>query len=259
MSTWPAVRNEPAKTRFAVLPFGPVKGVKQISVAVEQVGYNLTSCSELMFQKYDPTKCLPEEIAALFTDELHTQLKSGTTQGQIDALRERLNGDEKNYYLYVDALADELKLAEELLKKEKGSSVVIEGIESRNPVKDNEYGQGGSLLQPLGVAAEAGSEITIYATGIPEGQKVEVTATQFNAEANAWSAKAGALINGRNVLTIPKIGSQNTPRGGSLYITYSGAGAENIKLHVRRATDIPMLNLTNWYTMDDAEIGRAHV
>ncbi len=252
MSTWPAVRNEPAKTRFAVLPFGPVKGVKQISVAVEQVGYNLTSCSELMFQKYDPTKCLPEEIAALFTDELHTQLKSGTTQGQIDALRERLNGDEKNYYLYVDALADELKLAEELLKKEKGSSVVIEGIESRNPVKDNEYGQGGSLLQPLGVAAEAGSEITIYATGIPEGQKVEVTATQFNAEANAWSAKAGALINGRNVLTIPKIGSQNTPRGGSLYITYSGAGAENIKLHVRRATDIPMLNLTNWYTMDDA-------
>ena len=27
---------------------------------------------------------------------------------------------------------------------------VIEGIESRNPVKDNEYGQGGSLLQPLG-------------------------------------------------------------------------------------------------------------
>ncbi len=251
MSTWPAVRNDPANTRFAVLPFdGPVKNVKQISVAVEQVGYNLTSCSELMFQKYDETKCLPEEIAALFTDELHTALKSDTTQAEIDALRARLNGDEKNYYLYVEALKDELTLAEELLAG-KSNGVIVNGIESRNPALDNQYSQGGSVLQPLGVAAQAGKEITIYATGIPEGQKVEVIATQFNAEANAWQAKAGALTNGRNVLTIPKIGSQNTPRGGSLYLTYSGADAGNIKLHVRRATDIPVLNLSNWYTMDE--------
>ena len=33
----------------------------------------------------------------------------------------------------------------------------------------------------------------------------------------------GTLQNGRNVLTVPKIGSQNTPRGGSLYFTYSGS------------------------------------
>ena len=88
---------------------------------------------------------------------------------------------------------------------------------------------------------------------VPAGEKVTVYATQFNAEASAWQAKVGELVNGRNVLTIPQIGSQNTPRGGSLYITYSGTNPEGIQLHIRRATDIPVLELGGWKTMTDAE------
>ena len=62
----------------------------------------------------------------------------------------------------------------------------------------------------------------------------------------------GTLYDGRNILTIPKIGSQNTPRGGSLYIAYSGTNAGNIRLHIRRGTAVPVLDLSDWNTMDAA-------
>lgn len=78
-----------------------------------------------------------------------------------------------------------------------------------------------------------------------------VRATQFYAEASTWQASIGSLSNGRNVLTVPKIGSQATERGGSLYLTYSGSKPESIKLHIRRAVDIPVLELSDWYKLDE--------
>ncbi|MCI8284138.1 MAG: hypothetical protein HFE90_02560 [Firmicutes bacterium] len=260
--TWPNIPNfsSIATSRFAILPFGPVENINKISVAVEQRGYNIVSLSELIFLEYDKKKCLPDEITALFADGLHTKLASGVNQAKIDELRARLNSDEKNYYLYTDALEDELKLAEELLA---GSSkgVIINGIESRSASADSQYKQGGSDLQPLGVAASANSRITVYAEGIPEGASIAVKATQFNAEASAWQAQAGTITNGRNIIDIPKIGSQNTARGGSLYITYSGADADKIRLHVRRAVDIPVLNVATGINgtkmMSDADRDKA--
>ena len=251
--TWPNIPNRSAipTSRFAILPFGPVKGVKQISVAVEQADYNLTSCSELMFMEYDPSHCLPDEITALFADDLRTALRAGVTKAQIDALRTRLNGSERLYYLDPNTLDDELKLAEELLSGQ-SSGVLADQFQSRASSQDSaKYQQGGSELQPLGAAAKAGQEITIYAQGIPAGAEVKVYASQFNAEANAWLSQMGTLRNGRNILTVPKIGSQSSDRGGSLYVTYSGSGAQNLRLHVRRATDIPLLELSNWYGMTE--------
>lgn len=256
--TWPAIPNlgTMAADKFAILPFGPAAKVKQISVAAEQSGYqnNSVTLSELMFMKYDPEHCLPDNIAALFADNLHTQLASGVTQEQIDALRTRLNSSERNYYVNLTTMADELALAEELLRDGRTGGVVLNGISSRNGGVDGKnYGQGGSVLQPLGVAARAGSEITIYATGIPEGETVTVWATQYFAEANVWQKSMGTLTNGRNILKVPQIGSQNTDRGGSLYVTYSGKAPGGIKLHVRRTVDIPVLELANWYALDEAE------
>ncbi len=251
--TWPNIPNRAAipTSRFAILPFGPVKNVKQISIAVEQADYNLTSCSELMFMEYDPSHCLPDEITALFADDLHTALRAGVTQARIDALRARLNGGERLYYLNPNTLDDELKLAEELLSG-RSSGVVADQFQSRSAAQDSaKYQQGGSELQPLGAAAKAGQEITIYAQGIPAGAQVKVYASQFNAEANAWLSEMGSLRNGRNILTVPKIGSQSTERGGSLYIAYGGSGAQNLRLHVRRAVDIPVLELSNWYNMTE--------
>ncbi|WP_322175240.1 M60 family metallopeptidase [Acutalibacter caecimuris] len=253
VQTWPNIPNRGLipTTKFAVLPLGPAKKVVQISVAVEQAGYNLVSCSELMFMKYDPAHCLPDEIAALFADDLRTTLRPGVDAAQIDALKARLDSDEKYYYLDTATLADELALARELLG---GSSagVIKEGVQSRSAGADSQkYSQGGSDLQPLGVTALANKEITLYAQGIPEGGTLTVYASQFNAEASAWRSSMGTVENGRNTLLVPKIGSQNTQRGGSLYFTYTGPNPEKVRLHIRRATAIPVLELSGWYDMTE--------
>lgn len=252
--TWPNITNfnsAPASL-FGVLPFGPVEDVIKISVAVEQRAYTTVSLSELIFLTYDPERCLPDNIAALFADELHTQLSEGVTRQDIDALTARLNGSERCYYLNTDTLADELRLAGELLDRGQSSGVVLPGIRSRSAAADNKlYSQSGSELQPLGVAARAGDEITVYAQGIPAGESVKVWATQFNAEVSDWIAGMGELQNGRNVLTVPKTGSQSTERGGSLYFTCSGTAPEGISLHVRRAVDIPCLELSDWYSLSE--------
>ncbi len=251
--TWPAIRTNPAVTGFAVMPFPPQQKVVRISVAAEQRDYTLTNLCELMFLKYDENHRLPDDVAELFADNLRTTLAFGVTQARIDQLRARLNSDEQNYYMDVKTLADELDLAQELLTGQPGTSVILNGIDSRSGGRDSSAcGQSASALQPLGVAAAANSEITIYAQGIPEGAEVTVYATQFNAEVSAWQASMGTLENGRNILTVPRIGSQNTSRGGSLYITYSGTNAENIRLHVRRGTPIPTLDLSDWNSMSDA-------
>ena len=252
VDTWPNVRGNCAVTNFAILPFGPVENVKKISVAVEQRAYTSVSLSELMFMEYDPAHSLPGEIGALFADTLRTKLAAGVSQGQIDALRQRLESDERNYYLNLDTLADELALAQELLEQGASKGVLVSGLDSRSNGPDGaKYGQGGSDLQPLGVTVGAGREITVYAEGIPEGESVTLIASQFNAEASEWRTSLGELENGRNILTIPKIGSRAGNNGGSLYVTYSGGSGDGIKLHVRRGMDIPVLELSSWYRMED--------
>jgi hypothetical protein len=246
------VRNNPGVTKFAVLPFKPTTDVVQVAITIEQVQYSAVSLSELMFMEYDPAHSLPDNIAALFANELRTQLKAGMAQADIDVLKARLNSDEINYYLNPETLADELALAQELLDTKSSSGVVVDGIQSRSSGADSaKYGQGGSDLQPLGAAARADQEITVYVSGIPAGEKLTLWATQFNAEASTWRTQVGELVNGRNILTVPTIGSQATERGGSLYLTYSGSSPEAIQLHVRRAVDIPVLELSDWYSLSE--------
>ena len=158
VDTWPAVRGTPAVTNFAILPFGPAKNVKQVSVAIEQRAYTTISLSELMFMEYDPAHSLPAEIDALFADTLHTQLQSGVTAETVAALQTRLQSDERNYYYDLNTMADELKLAGELLESGRSSGVLLTGLDSRSAAADAKYSQGGSVLQPLGAAARAKQE-----------------------------------------------------------------------------------------------------
>ncbi len=142
VQTWPGIRGNPAVTKFAVMPFAPQKDVVQISVAAEQAGYVSVSLSELMFLKYDENHRLPDEIGELFADELHTALAPGVTQARINELRGRLNSDERNYYMDLDTMADELVLAQELLDSGRSSGVIVDGIDSRSSGRDNgKYGQ----------------------------------------------------------------------------------------------------------------------
>ncbi|MCI8759267.1 MAG: hypothetical protein HFF82_09580, partial [Oscillospiraceae bacterium] len=254
LRTWETIPNNVVNDRFAFLPFEPVENVKQIAITIDQNGYTAVSLSELMFMTYSAERNLPGDIAALFASDLHTALKSGVTAEQIEALQARLDSDEKNYYLYVDVLQDELKLARSLLSGQGATGVVVNGIQARSGSADSRYGQGGSVLQPLGVAAGAGTELVIYAEGIPTDAPVSLVATQFNAQVNSWQKTVGTLRNGRNILAIPQITSDSDKtKGGSLYLTYGGseANAQNIKLHVLRGTAIPTLELSNWYKLDD--------
>ena len=73
-NTWLNVRNNPGVTKFAVLPFEPTTDVVQVAITIEQVDYSAVSLSELMFMKYDLEHNLPDNITALFADELRTQL-----------------------------------------------------------------------------------------------------------------------------------------------------------------------------------------
>ena len=253
VDTWPAVRGNAAVTNFAILPFGPAKNVKQISVAIEQRAYTTVSLSELMFMEYDPAHSLPGEIDALFADTLHTQLQSGVTQETVAALQKRLESDERNYYYDLNTMADELALAGELLANGRSSGVLLTGLDSRSGAADAKYSQGGSVLQPLGVTAGAKQELTVYAEGIPAGESVELVASQFNAEVSQWRASLGKLENGTNVFTVPRIGSRAGNNGGSLYAVYSGKGGEHIRLHIRRGKDIPVLELSRWYAMGEGE------
>ena len=256
VNTWLPVQGNPVSTKFAVLPFEPVTDVVKIAVTIEQRAYTAVSLSELMFMEYDPSRSLQDDISALFAGGLdgpHTELVPGAAQADIDALRRRLDSDERNYYLYTASMADELDLAEALLRRQPTGSRILTGLDGRSSAADSaRYGQGGSELQPLGAAAGAGEEITVYAS-IPGGQTVSVYASQYNAEASQWLRKIGTLQNGRNVLTVPKIGSQNTPRGGSLYVTCGGENPEQVSLTVRRAARIPTLELSDWYSIDDGQ------
>ncbi len=253
VAEWLPVQNNPKVTGFAVLPIEPMHNVVKMAITIEQVGYTAVSLSELMFLEYDPAHSLPGEIDALFADDLHTRLAAGVTQDAIAALQKRLASDEKNYYLHQEVMADELKLAGELLAGGETDGVLTSGFTARSNAADAaKYHQSGSELQPLGAAARAGDEITVYAEGIPDGAKVTVSASQFHAEASVWRADMGTLQNGKNILTVPKIGSESSGRGGSLYLTCTAAGAENIRLHIRRATDIPMLELSDWYDLTEA-------
>ena len=96
--------------------------------------------------------------------------------------------------------------------------------------------------------------MTIYAQ-LPEGETVSVVPTQYYGESGIWRGTSVQLRNGRNHIYIPKIGSLTNPRGGPLYVTYSGEHPEQIKLHVlpnEKAAIIPVLELSNWYGMDEA-------
>ncbi len=235
---------------FLVLPFPATKDIVKIAIDIEQTNYGSVGLSEVIFFRYDETKALDVQIEQLFADQAHTQLAEGVTKDQIQALKTALSGNE-GYYFYPDTMKDELKLAEELLTGA-SSGAVLEGIDSRSSAADSEkYGQGGSEFQPLGVAGEAGQEIAVYAQGIPQGETVTLWATQYHAEAGAWQASLGALQNGRNVVTLPEIGNQTAPRGGSLYITYSGSGGQGITLHTRQAVKIPVLELDDWYGLQE--------
>ena len=104
------------------------------------------------------------------------------------------------------------------------------------------------------MTAQAGATVAIYAE-LPSDATVYVVPTQYYGESGVWKGTPVALQNGRNYISVPKIGSLSDTRGGPLYLTYSGSNPEAIKIQVRvlnNAWKMPVLELSNWYSMGES-------
>ena len=86
---------------------------------------------------------------------------------------------------------------------------------STSAAADQAAGQSASDLQPLGVTAQAGATVAIYAE-LPSDATVYVVPTQFYGESGVWKGTPVALENGRNYITVQQIGSLGG-RGGIMY------------------------------------------
>ena len=242
----------PAMTdkNYLVLTFPVVKGAKSLTISLsEKEGNGCTvSISEMAFYKSDT---LPDDTAALFADSCFTTLKDTVTEEDIAALEARL--EEKTDFYLSSGVRKELEIARGLLANDPTVlGLVKNDFQSRSGGKDSTYGQSASDLQPLGISAKAETTVTIYAQ-LPEGETVSVVPTQYYGESGIWRGTSVQLRNGRNHIYIPKIGSLTDPRGGPLYVSYSGEHPEQIKLHVlpnEKAAIIPVLELSNWYSTD---------
>lgn len=241
-------------SNYYIVSFPETKGVKSVTLALgEKTGGPRVSISEIAFYESDT---LADDIANLFTDGSFTALKGSVEQAHITALKDRLS-TLGSFYLDLARLSDELNLAQALL--DKGSDalgVVKHNFQSRSAsaAADQAAGQTASDLQPLGVTAQAGATVAIYAE-LPDDATVYVVPTQFYGESGVWKGTPVALKNGRNYITVEKIGSLTDPRGGVLYLTYAGSRPEEIKVQVRGDSSVfsmPVLELSGWYTMGES-------
>jgi len=238
-------------TGFAILPFEKTK-VKKIAVCTNMWAGAPTviSLSEIAFYEY---YSLDDRIKALFTDETFTSVSSRATLEEINSLREEVNNAE-GFFVNQSILNSELELAEALLNNDSSALGVIKnGIQSRNAEVDNKnYQKSINTFEPLGIVAKANEKIIVYAK-IPIGESVKLVPTQYYSEASNMSGTPIELANGRNIITVPKIGAINSERGGALYIQYSGGEKDRIKLHIKGGSKIPVLELYDWYNINESE------
>lgn len=233
---------------YLVFPFPKQENVVKIKVSTKQWDGSPTNmnASEVAFYEYND---IADRVSSLFANDSRTELASGVTEQQILDLKAEVT-DVEGYVVDSEILIKELDIAMSLLKNNtENLGYIKDDIYSINPSADTQnHGIAINNWQPLGFVGRAGEKITIFAD-IPEGETVSLVATQFFEQADSLSAKPITLTSGRNVITIPKIGSVNTDRGGSLYLTYNGENADQIKLQIIGGYKIPTLELRDFYTL----------
>lgn len=248
IANWLPYKGDPVNKGFAVLTFPKTEDIKRIGIEMKQWdGAGNISLSEMAFYDYSG---INEKVEALFANKSLTKLADGVTKQQIDEL-EVLLRDTAGYYVDQSVLLDEISIARGLLENDPSKlGKIIDQVESRNTAGNlkriNTY-------QPLGVVANSGKQIVIYAD-IPDGEHVTVVPTQYFAEASSWAGSGIELTGGRNVIQIPQLMTINAEKGGSLYLQYSGQKASEIKLQIRgEYSQIPVLELADWDNMDEAQ------
>ncbi|MEG0377649.1 MAG: fibronectin type III domain-containing protein, partial [Eubacterium sp.] len=201
--------------------------------------------SELKFYYYDS---LANEVDALYSDDLHIELKEDVTMDKVDGLIERANTVDSisgEYHPQRETLLNDLNLAKDLLNDQanlKGIVTVDQNL-SNNKNGNLQFAMALNDYQPLGVAAKAGDKVTVY-VGTNGNNLPKLVCTQFYADVKTgWSTEI-TLKKGRNEITIPQIGGMDSERGGALYVRYPYNTASNspIKVRIANAITIPVLN-----------------
>ncbi|MFG6327988.1 MAG: M60 family metallopeptidase [Lachnospiraceae bacterium] len=202
---------------------------------------------EIRFYNYDS---LEDDIMGLYSDEMHSTLKSDVTLSTIEALEKRLEKPDsesgEKHPLYSE-LKLELKTAKDILNDNPSPSYeVINTITSK---KDGHLGFGGlNPWQPLGKTVYKGETLVVYVghntkrTG--DSTNLDLIMTQYHAESNSLSKSSSALKIGRNEITVPEVASVDCEHGGQLYVAYNGnSTADKYAVRVLGGSDIPVLNL----------------
>ena len=181
--------------------------------------YGTISISEVSFYEYDS---IEEDIMALYTNDLHTELKPEVTMDTINELDKRINTTDpvsKEYHPDKANLERELQTAKDILS----DGNLGRTVEVHNTINTKDVGRGFGGLnawQPLGVTAAAGEEITVYVghntkrTG--DSTNLQLVSTQYHSEAASMFKVVATLKVGRNEITIPKLWSLNKETGGAL-------------------------------------------
>ncbi len=248
------LRDKQDKLYYRVILDEPISAKKiRISTANYSASGNM-NISEIKFYHHDSIK---EDIANLFVDDLRIQLAAGVTATQIDALDARLEaGDAVSGEKHPDytSLKQEIQYARDILEDNQISDDIITVDQNVSTANDGHLQFSSPLAdaQPLGLAVNAGDEITVY-VGSEAGAKggVQLVFTQYYAEASKWHQTVN-LSTGKNIITVPKIVSTQGETGGSVYIRYTGArpnyaqGNEKaIRVRVSGGIKIPYLDVTN--------------
>lgn len=202
--------------------------------------------AEIHFHQYDS---LEDDIMALYTDEMHTTLRSDVTEAVIKALESRLETKDsysgEKHPLYKE-LAIELQTARDIL-----NSNLDPAYEVHNEItsqKDKHLGFTGlNAWQPLGKTAYAGEALLVFVghntkrTG--DAANLQLVYTQHHAEA-ANVSRAVNLKVGKNMITVPQLASLEFERGGQLYIAYTGNNAaDKYAVRIGGGSSIPALDV----------------
>ncbi|MGL4738027.1 MAG: M60 family metallopeptidase [Cellulosilyticaceae bacterium] len=240
-----------------ILPF-PKSMVYQMEVILyEWDGAGNISIAEAMFYEYYD---LVERIDQLFADDTYTTLAAGVSIEQIDAIENELDQLEgARLQVPEHILREELQIARALATT--GTSTllgeVIDVYQGRNPALEGDRqfanGRGLSGLQPTGLMAHADEEIIVYVDAPQGGDMPKLVASQFYGD-GGWR-KDIALKPGRNVVKVPRVVNYNTTKGGPLYLEYTGADQGQTRVHIRKGTDMPTLELLD---LDDTAQMTAH-
>lgn len=225
----------------------------RISFCLVDPGYDgsNTRFQELRLYYYDSVE---DETNALFEDDMHTKLNSSVTKGTIQNLQSRLEVRDpvsKELNPNYTTIKADLDYALQLLTDTPNLAPIIEvdnTITSNADSGLNAFSQSLSPYQPLGYVAAQNDTIVVYVTRdkLKRGTNanLQLIATQYHPEYGSWKTSAYQLKCGRNEIQIPGIVTTSAEHGGSLYLRYTGnKGAEDYKVRVSGATEIPMLNV----------------